>query len=237
MSKWKYLLGLFFVFAVPSFALAHGAVDHSVAPSVTNVAGCHFDRELRKGMKGSDVTCLQNYLKETGLMSRTVASTGYLGNVTEDSIKKWQSREGHSVTGFFSAEDVVHYAGLMGFVKLAEKNEHHSSQITEVGSQIPHMSVGIQSFKDSVSGWNIKIVATGFKWAPENVGGVSVLGEGHAHLMVDGVKYARLYGEWFHLPKLSKGTHTLMVTLNGNDHNAYAVKGVVVSATKVVVED
>ena len=58
-------------------------------------------------------------------------------------------------------------------------------------------------------------------------------GEGHAHLYLDGQKIARVYGEWYHLPKL-EGDHELRVTLNTNDHQDYAVKGEVVGATKKI---
>jgi len=53
--------------------------------------------------------------------------------------------------------------------------------------------------------------------------------EGHAHLYIDGKKVTRLYGEWYHIPSLSPGTHKITVTLNANSHEDLMVKGKVVS--------
>ena len=86
------------------------------------------------------------------------------------------------------------------------------------------MSVSLQVMADSVSGHNLRIVAEGFRFAPENAGAAHVPGEGHAHLYVNGVK-TRVYGEWFHLDGLPPGAHEIRVTLNANDHSPYAVGG------------
>ena len=39
---------------------------------------------------------------------------------------------------------------------------------------------------DGKAGFNVRIVPTNFTWAPENVNGDDVAGEGHAHLYLDG---------------------------------------------------
>ena len=87
------------------------------------------------------------------------------------------------------------------------------------------MSVSLQMIADSVSGYNLRIVTEGFRFAPESAGAAHVPGEGHAHLYVNGVK-TRVYSEWFHLDGLAPGTHEVRVTLNANDHSPYAVGGV-----------
>ena len=83
--------------------------------------------------------------------------------------------------------------------------------------------------KDMMSGYNIRIKTKNFKWAPERASMAHRAGEGHAHIYVDEVKVARVYGEWFHLStanlNLSPGTHVIRVDLNGNDHVPYMVGG------------
>ena len=88
--------------------------------------------------------------------------------------------------------------------------------------------------KDAASGWNLHVVTTGFRFAPESVNGPHRPGEGHAHVYVDGKKVARIYGPWFHLGVLPPGEVTLSVTLNANDHSALAVAGRPLKAEKTI---
>lgn len=97
----------------------------------------------------------------------------------------------------------------------------------------------IQKFEvdsDPVGGWNIHLRTRGFEFTPANVGETAKYGEGHAHLHIDGEKYTRIYSPWFHLPAhaLSRGEHTLKVTLNADDHRTWAVDGEPVQATSRV---
>jgi len=50
--------------------------------------------------------------------------------------------------------------------------------------------------KDAMSGFNIRIVTKNFKWSPEHASLSHIPGEGHAHIYIDDVKIARVYGEW-----------------------------------------
>lgn len=84
-------------------------------------------------------------------------------------------------------------------------------------------TVGLTVEEDEISGWNIKIDTTKFTFTPENVNGANIVGEGHAHLYVDGKKVARLYGPNFHYNENFDGVKTFKVTLNANDHSDYAV--------------
>jgi hypothetical protein len=92
------------------------------------------------------------------------------------------------------------------------------------------MSVAVEATPDAKAGVNVRIVTTGFRWAPEHASGEHVDGEGHAHLYVDGEKVGRVYGEALHL-MLDPGAYELRLTLNGNDHRDYLVGGEVVEAT------
>jgi chitodextrinase len=58
----------------------------------TTTPTCTFTRTLREGTQGTDVTCLQTYLKKKGHFSGT--ATGYYGPVTRDAVYKWQQSAG-----------------------------------------------------------------------------------------------------------------------------------------------
>lgn len=76
---------------------------------------------------------------------------------------------------------------------------------------------------DTVSGWNLHVMTTNFRFTPGNVGKPHVPGEGHAHVFVNGNKIGRLYNSWMHIGSLPHGPAVVEVTLNTNDHRALAV--------------
>lgn len=98
-------------------------------------------------------------------------------------------------------------------------------------------TVKIKAQKDTMGGYNVQIITTGFEFTPENAGLENVEGQGHAHVYVDGEKVGRAYGEWYHIPELEMGEHTIKVSLNSNDHTPITVDGQEVQATVVVTED
>jgi len=87
------------------------------------------------------------------------------------------------------------------------------------GTPVP--GVDLEVHTDPKSGWNLQISTTNFIWAPQNASTMPVMGEGHAHLYVDGNKRGRLYGEWYFLGGLTDGDHQVRVTLNANNHSDY----------------
>lgn len=86
-------------------------------------------------------------------------------------------------------------------------------------------TLDLRALRDGATGWNLHIVTTNFRFAPERVNAPHRPGEGHAHVYVDGKKTARIYGPWFHLGALTSGEVTLGVTLNANDHSLLSVSG------------
>lgn len=74
---------------------------------------------------------------------------------------------------------------------------------------------------DAIKGYNLFVTTKKFEWAPTHVNREHRSGEGHAHLFIDGEKVTRLYGPAYYLGGLNAGTHTIRVTLNGNDHGDY----------------
>ena len=86
-------------------------------------------------------------------------------------------------------------------------------------------TLDLRATRDGATGWNLHIVTTNFRFAPDRVNAPHRPGEGHAHVYVDGSKWARIYGPWFHLGALPSGKVTLGVTLNANDHGLLSVSG------------
>ena len=65
-------------------------------------AACTFTRSLTIGSRGTDVTCLQDYLTSTGHFTYAGGSTGYFGPVTRSSVSAWQAANNVSPTaGYF----------------------------------------------------------------------------------------------------------------------------------------
>ena len=96
--------------------------------------------------------------------------------------------------------------------------------------------VSFEVLKDAVVGWNIHVTTKNFRFSPENINKEPIEGEGHAHLYVDGKKISRLYGAWFHLSNLSSGSHTIRVTLNGNNHAELVLNGKNIEDSKEVIQ-
>lgn len=97
-----------------------------------------------------------------------------------------------------------------------------------------NMKVSIKLKKDKMAGYNLFVTTRKFRWAPEHASGKHVQGEGHAHLLVDGVKLTRLYGSAYYLGSLKSGSHKVTVELNGNDHVPYVRNGKSIASTATV---
>lgn len=120
--------------------------------------------------------------------------------------------------------------------EMMDNTAHSHSSKYEVDSEgAPKVELVVS--EDAKSGYNVKVIATDFTFTPENVNGDNVIGEGHAHLYVDGVKVARLYSPYFHYDGSFEGTKSFRVTLNANDHSEYAVDGKVIESTVQVTHD
>ncbi len=114
------------------------------------------------------------------------------------------------------------------------ESDHHNHVGLEIPEGEPIPTVELAATEDLVSGWNLRLITTNFEFAPHRAGREVVLGEGHAHLYVDGEKRDRLYGPWYHLGDLTPGRHSIEVTLNSNDHAAYQVGGKTISAETTI---
>lgn len=115
-------------------------------------------------------------------------------------------------------------------------HKHEGVEATrfDANAAIPSVTLNVQA--DSMSGWNVQINTQHFTFAPDKAGLADTQNEGHAHLYVDGYKFARVYGNWYHLKALTPGKHYITVTLNTNDHKGLEHKGEKILATKMIVQ-
>lgn len=120
-------------------------------------------------------------------------------------------------------------AGLSG-------HHHHQHDNLDVSKEEAIPAIKLVAHKDAASGWNLEIITENFKFAPQSVNQEHVLGQGHAHLYIDGVKIGRLYGNWYHLNKLGEGKYEVKVSLNTNNHKAYSLGEQAIAATIMVGE-
>lgn len=86
-------------------------------------------------------------------------------------------------------------------------------------------------------GWRVEIEAEDFTFSKEFVDLYHVPGMGHGHLYVGGMKLGRLYTPEAYIGALPKGQHEIRVTLNTNDHRAYVVDDVPVTASVMIEVD
>jgi len=195
---------------------------------------CHHEANLALGTRGEAVECLQGFLHDAGLLGEGL-KTGYFGTLTAEALKAWQTKMSLPATGYF---------GPMTREKLAKHiAENHSAtpvhhETVEASTSTPP-TVRIEATKDTMSGYNLRIMTTQFAITPQNAGGAHVAGEGHMHLYVNEKKVGRVYGEWYHIPGtwFQKGNNEIRVTLNGNTHADYVLAGAVVGATTTVHVD
>jgi hypothetical protein len=120
-----------------------------------------------------------------------------------------------------------------GHAASADGMEHHNhSEMVEMAiDNAPSLSVEV--IEDPVSGWNLHVLTEAFEFTPENAGAAHVVNQGHAHVYVDGVKIARLYGSWMHIDALPDAAE-VSVTLNSNDHKTFSVDGKAISAAAII---
>jgi len=150
--------------------------------------------------------------------------TGIVAGIGFDSPSRERDMSGHEMPGGAAMEGSDHQG-------------HDHSEILSLpgGADAPTLSVSIH--EDPGSGWNLHIETDNFVFSPQNASSDHVDGEGHAHVYVNGEKFARVYGAWTHLPALNPGHNEIEVTLNSNDHRMLAVDGEPLTAIVMVHRD
>jgi hypothetical protein len=112
--------------------------------------------------------------------------------------------------------------------------DHSHQEMLELSADQPIPTIAIVVHPDPVSGWNLEIRTTNFRFAPETVNQDHVPNQGHGHLYINGEKVSRVYGPWLHLPTLPPGRNEITVELNANNHQVFAYDGNKIAATAIV---
>lgn len=102
------------------------------------------------------------------------------------------------------------------------KEMNHGSLDISSDILIPEI-VDLKVLKDPMSGWNIYVEVSNFRFAPDLASQAHQPGEGHAHLYINGSKVGRMYSNWYHIPEFLKDKNEIRVTLNSNDHQTLTV--------------
>jgi len=214
----------------PSTETVHQAVMSAVIQASVSM-DCVIERNLAFGSRGVAVECLQQELKSGGHLN-IGAPTGYFGPLTKAAVIKWQEQNGVPATGYFGPLSRAVFASAHSTVTPMM----HSHEPVDASSWPTQPKVSIALHKDTMSGYNLEIKTENFRFAPEHVNGAVIPSEGHAHVMVNGKKFARVYGSWMHLPQelFLAGSNEVLVTLNTNDHSDIVVAGIRVEAKEVV---
>lgn len=116
----------------------------------------------------------------------------------------------------------------------SHSNAHDMPLILDADSLAPEIAITLH--QDPVSGYNLHLMTQNFIFAGADAGRAHKAGEGHAHLYIDGVKQARLYGPWTHIATLDDSAKLLSVSLNSNDHKPLSYKGQLIEASLSLAE-
>ena len=116
------------------------------------------------------------------------------------------------------------------------KHEHGLLEVTSLAPDTAVPSVNFSISADSMSGWNIRIDTENFNFTPDKIDQPVDEVAGHAHIFVDDFKMARVYGNWYHLRRLTPGEHTVRITLNANDHSEWSHQGKPIAAEQRIIQ-
>lgn len=108
-----------------------------------------------------------------------------------------------------------------------------------MGDTVPLVGVSALDIQAATVGTGVEVTvsAPGFTFSQDQVDGPHVDGVGHGHLYVGGTKIGRIYGPTARIGRLPPGEHRIWVSLNTNDHQAYAMAGVPAVAETTIAVD
>lgn len=220
---------------IPATTQAETAPSQSASESYS--PACAITENLTLGSRGESVECLQSVLINGGLLA--TSATGFFGERTKAAVAQWQKARGIPATGFFGQMSREIFA-IQNPIDAAEEvtESAHVHEPLDVASWPAIPSVSIVLHPDSMAGYNLEIKPVNFGFAPENVNGTVRPNEGHTHLLINGKKAARVYGNWFHIgpDMLAEGANEITVTLNANDHSDLEYLGVRIEAKSSVMK-
>jgi peptidoglycan hydrolase-like protein with peptidoglycan-binding domain len=96
-----------------TIANVEASLRGTTPPPSGGAGACNFTRNLFLGVRGDDVTCLQNYLIGAGY-SIPAGATGYYGSQTRSAVSAWQAANGVSpASGYFGPLSRAKYSQLV----------------------------------------------------------------------------------------------------------------------------
>ena len=101
----------------------------------------------------------------------------------------------------------------------------NASQTSPPSVMIEKITVDPKTVNSTSQTHIVEIKVLNFTFTPMNTGMNHVDGEGHAHYYLNGEKLGRLYTTAFDVSGLTPGNHTLLITLNSNNHGNYVIDG------------
>ncbi len=114
-------------------------------------------------------------------------------------------------------------------------HEHEAGSSIDLQNQVsvlPSVEIELKADTHTANAFNLKLKVNAFRFAPDHVNQdhqlvdqeIGLIAEGHAHLMINGVKVTRLYGPHFFLQNINAGD-LISVQLNSNDHRSFTIMG------------
>ncbi len=128
---------------------------------------------------------------------------------------------------FFSNNSIVDHSLAHSNLDFHSNMEHGYLEVA-MDSIVPEIE-SIEVFKDVMSGFNLHFQTKNFNFTPNNASSKHVPGKGHAHLMINGNKVARVYSNWFHIPELHYEIEEIEISLNSNSHEILSLNGIPIS--------
>lgn len=115
---------------------------------------------------------------------------------------------------------------------IMDHSMHLSGNNFEVENKDTAPSISLIVQKTTVGDYEVKIATENFQFFEPLTDPVThENGKGHGHLYLNGLKLQRMYSKNTTVGELPPGIHNITVTLNTNDHRAYAVDGKPVTAS------
>lgn len=217
------------------------------ARNITNAPlPCDIDTSLAQGATGANVYCLQHLLIATGdLLIRE--PTGFFGPLTEEALKKWQTRIRSQMPQFSNPQSQAEFErDLRRFINLIPLPPSTTTAALpdkekyEIQHDEPAPVLYLFVTKDQKDGYNALLLPTNFIFAPNHLNGEHVSGEGYAELFINNVPIGRAYGSWHHIPQyvlsqliFDSGAFTVRAELVTNDGRPYHKQGKVIMAEVV----
>lgn len=130
---------------------------------------------------------------------------------------------GLPIGAYFSNRTFTSHQESESSLSLNHTSMDHGMLDISQDSIVPQI-IAVEITKDSMSGWNLEVMTENFRFTPENASKNHIPGEGHAHLYLNGEKYARVYGPYFHIPDVGYEIQEIKLSLNANGHETLAIQ-------------